>query len=138
MMAGSLRGQQGQAMLEFALALTVFLMMVLSIFEAGRLFLEYSIVAHAAEEGARYGSMHGTSCKSVLGLPTCQVTSNDIRNYVLNQWPNFTVSVTWPATPDPGTTVAVTVSGTFQPVFWFFASFPTISYSNTARMVIGQ
>jgi hypothetical protein len=66
------------------------------------------------------------------------VTSDDIKNYVLAQWPAFTVNVTWPTTPDPGTTVAVKVSGTFQPLFWFFASFPTISYSNTAKMVIGQ
>jgi hypothetical protein len=138
MMREPIRQQKGQATLEFALALTLFLMMVLSIVEAGRLFLEYSIVAHAAEEGARYGSMHGRSCVSVLGLPNCQVTSDDIKNYVLNQWPSFTVVVTWPATPDPGTTVVVKVSATFQPLFWFFAGFPTISYSNTAKMVIGQ
>jgi TadE-like protein len=138
MMGGSIRRQKGQATLEFALAVTVFLMMVLSIVEGGRLFLEYSIVAHAAEEGARYGSMHGTSCVGLLGLPNCQLTSDDIKNYVLAQWPAFDVVVTWPTTPDPGTTVAVKVSGTFQPLFWFFASFPTISYSNTAKMVIGQ
>jgi len=138
MMRGSIRRQEGQGTLEFALVLTIFLVMVFSIFEAGRLFLEYSIVAHAAEEGARYGSMHGTSCKTVLGLPACQVTSADIKTYVQNQWPAFTVDVTWPATPDPGTTVSVKVSATFQPVFWFSAAFPTISYSNTAKMIIGQ
>ena len=82
--------------------------------------------------------MHGTSCVSVLGLPTCQLTGDDVKNYVLGQWPNFTVNVTWPSPPDPGTTVAVKVSGTFQPLFWFFAAFPTISYSNTAKMVIEQ
>ena len=138
MMGGSLRRQEGQTTLEFALAITVFLMMVLSIVEAGRLFLEYTIVAHAAEEGARYGSMHGTSCVGLLGLPNCTTSKAAIESYVTAQWPAFTVSATWPATPDPGTTVTVQVSGEFQPLFWFFASFPTISYSNTARMVIGQ
>jgi TadE-like protein len=138
MMSGLMRRQEGQATLEFAIAVTLFLTMVLSIFEAGRLFLEYSIVAHAAEEGARYGSMHGTSCKTLLGLPGCTATSDEIKNYVLARWPAFTVNVTWPATPDPGTTVTVKVSGTFSPAFWFSAAFPTINYSNTAKMVIGQ
>jgi Flp pilus assembly protein TadG len=138
MMSGSLRRQKGQATLEFAIAVTLFLTMVLSIFEAGRLFLEYSIVAHAAEEGARYGSMHGTSCKTVLGLPGCTATSASVKSYVTGQWPAFTVDVTWPSPADPGATVVVKVSGTFQPLFWFSAAFPTINYSNTAKMVIGQ
>jgi len=138
MMDGSMRSQKGQSTLEFALAITVFFMMVLSIVEAGRLFLEYTIVAHAAEEGARYGSLHGNNCVSVLGLPNCKTTQSAIESYVTAQWPAFTVEATWPASPDPGTTVAVRVSGTFQPIFWFFASFPTITYSNTAKMVIGQ
>jgi Flp pilus assembly protein TadG len=112
------------------------MMMVFAIFEAGRLFLEYSIVAHAAEEGARYGSMHGTSCTLIAGA-SCAVTGDDVRSYVLDQWPAFDVTVT-PDTLTSGSTIAVTVSGTFQPIFWFFADIPTISYSNTAKMLIAN
>jgi Flp pilus assembly protein TadG len=116
----------------------VFFMMVFAIFEAGRLFFEYSIVAHAAEEGARYGSMHGSACVTLLKT-SCQLTGDDVKTYVQDQWPAFDVTVT-PATltSDGSTTIEVTVSGTFEPLFWFFADIPTITYSNTAKMLIAN
>ncbi len=48
--------QRGQTMVEFALAFPIFLMIVLGIFEFGRLFFIYTSVYTAAREGARYGA----------------------------------------------------------------------------------
>lgn len=48
--------QRGQTMVEFALAFPIFLMIVLGIFEFGRLFFIYTSIYSAAREGARYGA----------------------------------------------------------------------------------
>jgi hypothetical protein len=53
------RRRRGQGMLEFALALPVFLMLVLGVIEFGRLLAVVSSVTTAAREGARYGSAAG-------------------------------------------------------------------------------
>jgi hypothetical protein len=49
----------GQGMLEFALALPVFLLLVLGVIEFGRLLAVVSSVTTAAREAARYGSASG-------------------------------------------------------------------------------
>lgn len=53
---------RGQGMVEFALAIPIFLMIVLGIIEFGRLFLMYTSVFAGAREGARYGAAVTTLC----------------------------------------------------------------------------
>ena len=54
--------QRGQAVAEFALTLTVFLMLLMAVFDLGRGIYEYNGVAQAAREIARATSVHpGTS-----------------------------------------------------------------------------
>ncbi len=53
------RRRRGQGMLEFALALPVFMLLVLGVIEFGRLLAVVSSVTTAAREGARYGSAAG-------------------------------------------------------------------------------
>jgi Flp pilus assembly protein TadG len=47
---------RGQALVEFALAFTIFLLVLLGIIEFGRLLVAFSSVYTAAREAARYGS----------------------------------------------------------------------------------
>lgn len=54
--------RRGQAMLEFALAIPVFLLLVFGIIEFGRMFLMYTSVFASAREGARYGAAVETAC----------------------------------------------------------------------------
>lgn len=56
--------RRGQGMVEFALAIPVFLMIVLGIIEFGRMFLMYTSVFAGAREGARYGAAVKTVCDS--------------------------------------------------------------------------
>lgn len=61
------RNHRGQGIVEFALAFPIFLLIVLGIFEFGRLFVMYTSLYAAAREGARYGSAVenlGTNCVS--------------------------------------------------------------------------
>ena len=58
------RKSRGQGMLEFALALPIFLLLVLGVIEFGRLLAVVSSVTTAAREGARYGSAAGLNAGS--------------------------------------------------------------------------
>jgi hypothetical protein len=56
----------GQALVEFALVVPVFLLCVLAIFEVGRAVYYVQILGNAAREGARYAIVHGdrSACPS--------------------------------------------------------------------------
>jgi Flp pilus assembly protein TadG len=45
-------------MVEFALAISVFMLLVLGTFDLSRAYLAYTVVANAARETARYGAAH--------------------------------------------------------------------------------
>jgi Flp pilus assembly protein TadG len=64
----------GQAMVEFALALPAFMLLLFLLFEAGRLGATYISVKDAAREGARIAS---------LGVPSPSTTA-EIRQTVMN------------------------------------------------------
>jgi Flp pilus assembly protein TadG len=76
---GKQRKDEGQAFVEFALTLTLFLLLVLGILEVGRLLFYYSAITTAAREGARYGSAAGglggsqnyyEDCAGIIGAAT--------------------------------------------------------------------
>jgi Flp pilus assembly protein TadG len=63
------RRQEGQALVEFALIIPIFLLVVVGLFDAGRLVYTNSALSQAAREGARLAateaswiSVPGTSC----------------------------------------------------------------------------
>ena len=116
-----IRNEKGQGIVEFSLILFLFMMMVLGIFEVGRLFLQYTAVANAAQEAARYASLHGTSCTTAVNTPCNSITQSDIETYAVDHAAitGVTATAVWPGTPDPGTTVTVTVTSTFEPLLAF-------------------
>jgi hypothetical protein len=50
--------RSAQALIEFALAVTIFMLLVLGTFDLARAHLAYSVVANAAREASRYGAAH--------------------------------------------------------------------------------
>ncbi len=50
--------RRGQALVEFALAVAVFMLLVLGTFDLARAYLGYTVVANAAREACRYGMAH--------------------------------------------------------------------------------
>lgn len=75
-MPASRRSSRGQSLLEFALVLPVFLVMVFAIIDMGRVIWAYDNLGNAAREGTRYASVHGgwllTTCPtgpSLTGSP---------------------------------------------------------------------
>lgn len=48
----------GQALVEFALAISVFMLLVLGTFDVARAYLAYTVVTNAAREASRYAASH--------------------------------------------------------------------------------
>jgi Flp pilus assembly protein TadG len=51
---------RGQALVEFALAVSVFMLLMLGTFDLARAYLAYTVVTNAAREASRYGAAHPT------------------------------------------------------------------------------
>jgi Flp pilus assembly protein TadG len=52
---------KGQALVEFAVVIPIFLLILFGALDLGRVIWANDIVANAAREGARYASVHGSS-----------------------------------------------------------------------------
>jgi Flp pilus assembly protein TadG len=54
------REKRAQALVEFALSISVFMLLVLGTFDLARAFVAYTVVSNAAREAARYGAVHAS------------------------------------------------------------------------------
>jgi Flp pilus assembly protein TadG len=114
--------KKGQAMVELALVLFLFLVIVMTIFDIGRAVYYYTAVQNAAREGARYGSIN----QSTVGI------QNAARSKAIGL--NISTSVNY--TID---TVEVTVTYNFNPatpVLRLFTGSNTLTLRSVALMRI--
>lgn len=108
----------GQALVEFSLAIIVFLVMVVGIFDLGRGIYAYNGVSEAAREVARVTAVHpgspmGTSNQTVARIATQRALVPDMGT------PTFTCTDLYGATPatcDSGDYVKVTVTAAYRPI----------------------
>ena len=113
------RGAAGQSLVEFALVFPVLLIMLIAIFDFGRLVFAYNAITNAAREGARVGIINQTESGiqdevinqgTSLGL----VAADVVVTYVKSDAP------TQPCPDDPPTSleclVVVTVSYDWQAI----------------------
>src|ERR1035438_1567832 len=132
---------------EFALAATVFFMLIFGIIELCLGIYAGNFVAMAAQQGTRYAMVRGSgnpSCPSVSSFG-CSATATDVQNYVLgltHPGINLTASnitVTWLTTTATGSTctpnsqgcqVEVTVNYPFPLNIPFFST--SIPLSSTS------
>lgn len=63
-----LRGEEGQAMLEFALVLPIFLLILCGILDFGWLYYNELALNNICREGARYAVVHTAEDKSTQGI----------------------------------------------------------------------
>jgi Flp pilus assembly protein TadG len=134
------RRSRGQSLVEFALVLPIFLLMLFGVIDLGRVIWTIDNISNAAREGARYASVHGssdvTTCPTgpslgttpTTGCPTWTPESKEptriqTRNFVVGAGGTVTVSVCYyvttacsgntdetAATNERGSFVSVTVS----------------------------
>ena len=104
----TLRNQRGATLVEYALVIFVFLLLILGIMEFARVIFTYNTLANAAREGARYGIIHagdGSRDEGVEGVKDAVVNlATGLDSTVLRN----NTSITWDGTVR--VTVQVTVS----------------------------
>lgn len=105
-------GRKGAAVVEFAVVLPVFLLMVLGMIEYGRLIMVQQIITNASREGARGAVIEGATNQSVNQLVTSYLEKASIRGATV------TVSPSNPGNTKYGDPIAVTASIPFNQVSW--------------------
>jgi hypothetical protein len=93
--------ERAQALVEFALVMPVFLLLVTGIFDAGRAVWQENTLAYAAREGTRYAILHGAG-----GIPIVGPCSSCV-NPVSNNLANITSAVTTNAVGVYGISVTI-------------------------------
>ena len=152
----SASGEEGAAILETALSITVFLTFLFGIFEAGFALYSYHFISEAAREGTRYASVRGNSWGTACAAYTsyeCTASSTQIQSYVQNIGfpginPSYmTVTPSWSAysegssCPSSGACNSygnlVTVNVTYNfPLIVPFIPAKTFALSSTSAMII--
>ena len=152
--------ERGGALVEYAFAVVMSLVLLFGIVDFGRALYSYHFISNAAREGTRYASVRGYTC-SVSATP-CPATTADIKTFVADTVPqgivsgSVTVKPTWSnpnslpicnsgATQNyPGCAVRVEVDYNFNLLFPYnfppFFQFPasTITMSSTSQMIISR
>jgi Flp pilus assembly protein TadG len=109
----SLRNEEGAEIVEFALAISIWITAAFMIMYVSFALYAAHFVANAAEEGARYASVRGSSWGSASCSSNqldCVASSSDISKYIKNQIPpgisasSVTVATSWPGTTPSGAT----------------------------------
>lgn len=129
------RRQRGSGLVETALCLTVFLMILFGTIDFGRSMFAYNYVSYAAREGARYAIVRGQSSGRAA-------STTDVSTYVKSEAiglspADITVSTTWNPDNRPGSTVQVRVQYSFQPIVPYMPS-GTWALASTSKMLISQ
>jgi len=146
-------------MFEMALASTVFLAMLIGVFEMMLALSTFNYVTDAARQGTRYAMVRGsTSCTNTPNLSNCNATAAEIKTYVQGiSYPgikssNLTVTASWLSASStyptswsscggtcnaPGNLVKVVASYPFTFSVPFVPK-ATLTMTSTSQMVISQ
>lgn len=144
------KAHKGQGLVEFALILPVFLMLIMGIVEFGRLMITYSGVASASREAARYGASVGTNASGAEHFRDCAGIRDEARRVapltpledsdIVIEYDNpatgFHTAACPPVQLALGDRIIVTVTFTFEPIVPLINLPPLPLRSTTARTVL--
>ena len=127
------RGERGQALVEFAFASVVFLMTDFGTLEFGLMIWHYNMISNLAQEGARWASVRGTSST------IANAASSDVETFVQSRSTGISVTATTVPSPvgAPGSIVTVQVQTTFAPLTGI-VPMTTLNLSSTAQMIVAR
>jgi Flp pilus assembly protein TadG len=140
-----LENDGGQTLVEFGLVAFMLVMLLLGVFEIGRMILVYTTVANASRAGARYAIVHGSdNLASSSDIQT--VVKNFLRAAPLDTTrAGLSIDVSYCDDPactaidaactKPGCTVKVTTAYPYDPFITYFP-WPAINLRSTNRGVI--
>ncbi|HEY4188857.1 MAG TPA: TadE/TadG family type IV pilus assembly protein [Candidatus Limnocylindrales bacterium] len=128
-------GERGQSLVEFSLAITIFLLLVMGTVDLGRAAYQYNGVAQAARELARVASVHpggtlgsSTQVAAVLATQRGLIPGLGTPTYTCLDIAGAPVS----GTCSGGNWVRVTINSTFTPVTPMMAFLGVINLSSSA------
>jgi Flp pilus assembly protein TadG len=140
------RSQRGNAMLEGALSIWVFVMLMLGLMEFSMAVYAYNFVTYAANEAARYASLHGANASPAV--TSTQITQRVQKQAAALLASRLTVEVwggngtqsnanLWPTGNQPGNVATVKVSYSVVPMAKIvFKS--AITVTSTSKMTISN
>jgi Flp pilus assembly protein TadG len=135
--------RRGAVLVETALVLLVFLLLILGMLDLGIAVLRNHLVAEAARQGARQAIVHGSKATQ-LGTWTAGNYQAPLRQFVLPLLPGIdpdtvAVQADWPdGGNDPGQRVRVTVSTSYRPIITLLFGSPSFNLSATSVMPIAH
>lgn len=143
---------RGQAMVELALILPIFMLILMAIVEAGRLLLIYSSVSSASREAARFGAGVGLTNRAALIPPysDCagiiaaarRVTFLDTLDTISIAYDNPQTGFSHTGCPPPqiniGDRIVVTVTATYEPIVPFLQISAIPITSETRRTILKE
>ena len=124
--------ENGSAVIEFAIVIAVFVVILLATFELGMVLWEKNTIAAAAREGARFAIVRGS--ESGRTTDTAGVAA-----YVRGRagLAPLKVLTTWPVSKDPGATVEVRVEYMHKAVSPLTGILQdSVALASTSRMVV--
>lgn len=140
--------RQGATLVETAITLSAFLMLVLGMLDLGIGVLRYNTLAAAARMGGRAAIVHGSLAPPELAAWDNQTGTDGVSAVILPllnaegiQDESITVAVTYADGPDkgttpndPGDTVTVQVSVPYKPAFAALLGLPNITLTSRTTM----
>jgi hypothetical protein len=101
--------RRAQAIVEFAIVLPILMLLLIGIFEVGRMIYFYSAVTNASREAARYGSASGLGDNQVIKYKDCTGIRDMARRSAF--FVPLTLSVAYDGGPQPGVVATPTPFG---------------------------
>lgn len=138
--------ESGETLIEFALALVVFLMTILGTAQFGLIVWQYNMMSNLAQEGARWASVHGNGSSSPASATAVQ-TFVQARSLGMNPSvstfsvdPNTkvcTTTATDPSAVGGGGGICVKVQKNFSPLTRIIP-LGTLTLQATAQMIVAR
>jgi Flp pilus assembly protein TadG len=132
---GATRFDQGQAFVEFAVAISLLLLVAMSITYLATAIFAYDFVCYSARDATRFAAVHGAASPK-------PASSDDIRDLVRSKAvgldpTQLTVATTWNPDNQPNSNVAVQVQYSFTLQIPFVPPLP-FNLSSRSQLVISQ
>jgi Flp pilus assembly protein TadG len=115
-----LKGDSGDALVEYAIVFLLFMTMIMGTIDFGRALYTYHYLSNVTRDAARWAAVNGSACggdSSCNGqgyMDTRPATQSDVQTFITNQTPpgidtsKLTTTVTWPISTDSPATCATT------------------------------
>jgi Flp pilus assembly protein TadG len=126
-------GNRGETLVEFALALTLFMMTIMGTMIFGIVVFRYNMLSNLAQEGARRAAVCGTN-SGLRASGQCDVEAFVRARAVGVNLNSVTVTPADLTTVGPGDSVTVQVSHTFDPMTRIIPP-RTLTFSARATMI---